>query len=217
VEVQVLFRAQKKKQLASFLIYYTSMDITHYLVVLSAFISITGAAFYIRDTLSGKTKPNRVSWMMWSFAPLLGTVAALSAGADLWATVRVFLAGFLPLIVLVASFFNTKSYWKLTGFDFACGFLSLVGICLWVLIQSPQAAILFAAIGDGFAALPTLRKAWISPQTETGITYLASFVSVILVLPSIPVWNIENAAFSIFLLVQSGLLLFVVYRKKMFA
>jgi len=192
------------------------MSFVHSLVVLSALIGIVGASFYTRDTLSGKTKPNRVSWFMWAFTPLLGTVAALSAGADKWATVRIFVAGFLPLLVLVASFVNKKSFWKLTFFDFVCGLLSIIGIVLWITIDTPQLAILFAAMGDGFAGLPTIRKAWISPETETGITYIASFVSLLLVLPSIPVWNIENSAFQIFLLVQTSVLVFAVYRHKVF-
>lgn len=190
------------------------MEFVHWLVVLSAVISVVGSAAYIKDTLAGKTKPNRVSWSMWAVAPLIGTAAAISANADFWATVRVFLAGFLPLIVFLASFLNKKSYWKLTFFDAACGVLSFVAIVFWLGANSPVTAILLTAIADGFAALPTLKKAWRFPETETGITYIASFVSVILVIPSIPVWDIENSAFQIYLLIANTILLFAVYRKK---
>ena len=41
----------------------------HWLVVLSV-LSTAGASVYIRDTLVGKTKPNRVSWSMWALSPL---------------------------------------------------------------------------------------------------------------------------------------------------
>lgn len=192
------------------------MDYTHYLVILSAIISIFGAYAYIRDTLNGKTKPNKVSWSMWALAPLIGTAAALHAGADFWATVRIFLAGFLPLLVFLASFINKQSYWKLTMFDALCGIMSFLAIIVWIAIDSPRGAILLAAIGDGFAALPTIMKAWLFPETETGATYIASFVSVMLVLPSIPVWNIENSAFQIYLMIVSTSVLFAIYRKKIF-
>lgn len=85
------------------------MNFAHWLVVLSALISIAGSFAYIRDTLKGRSKPNRVSWGMWALAPLIGTAAALSAHADIWATVRIFLAGFLPLLVFLASFINPQS------------------------------------------------------------------------------------------------------------
>lgn len=187
----------------------------HWLVIISAIMSVLGSYAYIKDTLSGKTKPNRVSWSMWAIAPLIGTGAAITSGADFWATSRVFLAGLLPLIVFLASFANRQSYWKVTLFDLACGALSAAALIVWGVIDSPRSAILFAAIGDGFACLPTLIKAWRWPDTETGITYILSFVSVVIIIPSIPIWNIENSAFQVYMLVANALLLIAVYRRRL--
>jgi hypothetical protein len=191
------------------------MSIGHSLVLVSVLISSVGAFAYIRDTLTGKTKPNRVSYGLWAIAPLIGTAAAISSGADTWATVRIFLAGFIPLLIFFASFINPKSYWKLTHFDFLCGVSSLVAIIVWLVLDAPVIAILFAAIGDGFAGLPTIVKAWKYPETETGLAYVTSLISVILVIPAIPVWNIENAAFQVYLLTINTLLLIAVYRKQL--
>ncbi|RIL12150.1 MAG: hypothetical protein DCC75_00960 [Proteobacteria bacterium] len=192
-----------------------SLSWQHWLVVLSAVISAAGAYAYIRDTLAGKTKPNRVSWSMWALAPLVGTAAAIGSDADIWATVRTFLAGFLPLLVFAASFVNPKSYWNLTTFDLLCGALSLLALVVWLGVDSPRLAILLAASGDGLACIPTVIKAWRYPETETGSTYIASFVSVVMVIPSIPAWNIENSAFQIYLLIANTLLLIAVYRKRL--
>ena len=190
------------------------LSAAHLLVILSAIISVGGAYAYIRDTIAGKTKPNRVSWSMCALAPLIRTGAAWSSNADIWATVRIFLAGFVPLLVVLSSFANRQSYWKMTTFDVLCGVLSLTALFFWAIADSPRTAIVLSASGDGLAALPTVIKAWRYPETETGFTYLASFISVVLVIPSIPVWNIENSAFQIYLLLVNTLLLVAVYRKK---
>jgi len=187
----------------------------HILALGSVLISLAGASVYIRDTLRGLTKPNRVSWAMWALSPLLATVIALSSHADYWATVRIFLAGFLPLVVFLVSFINPQSYWKLTWFDMLCGVCAFLALIAWLSIDAPRTAILLAAIGDGFASLPTIRKSWIHPETETGLTYVASLVSTIIIIPSIPVWNVENSAFQIYLLIANTLLLFAVYRKRL--
>jgi hypothetical protein len=192
-----------------------NLPLIHWFVILSALISIGGAYAYVRDTLSGKSKPNRVSWLMWALAPLIGTAAAFASDADFWATLRIFLAGLLPLLVFLASFVNPQSYWKLTSFDLMCGSLSLVALFVWGAVDSPRIAILLAAIGDGFASFPTLIKAWKYPETETGITYAAFLVSVVLVIPSIPVWNIENSAFQIYLLTGNAFMLLCIYRKQL--
>src|SRR5688572_21077921 len=122
-----------------------NIALVHWLVLISACISIAGAAAYIRDTLKGTTKPNRVSYFLWACAPLLGGAAAISAGADMWATVRVFISGLIPLLVFVASFVNRQSYWKLTLFDYFCGAFALFALGLWVVADSPVMAILFLA------------------------------------------------------------------------
>jgi hypothetical protein len=192
-----------------------NLSLAHWLVVISTLISLAGAYSYIRDTLQGNTKPNRVSWSMWALAPLIGAIAAITSGGDAWATVRVFMAGFLPLTILFASFVNAKSYWRLTPFDFGCGALSFAALIVWLAADSPRVAILLAVAGDGFAAIPTISKAWKFPETETGLFFCASFASSLLVLPSIPVWTIENAAFPIHLTIVSAIVLFSVYRKRL--
>jgi hypothetical protein len=191
-----------------------SLSVIHGLVILSVVIAFMGAYAYIRDTLRGNTQPNRVTWFMWALAPLIGAAAAWDSGADGLALVRVFLAGLMPLLVFLASFVNAQSYWKLNKFDLACGAMSLAALLVWGAADSPRLAILLAVVGDGFAGIPTLRKAWQFPETETGQMYIASFLSSILVMPSIPEWNIENAAFTLYLAVTSSLLLVAVYRRR---
>ncbi len=190
------------------------MSFAHLLVLFSALLTIFAASAYLRDTLKGQTKPNRVSWFLWALFPLIGTAAAFRADADIWATIRVFLAGFLPLIIFLASFWNQKSYWHLAFFDWLCGVCALLAITVWFVLDSPKIAILFAVIGDGFAALPTFIKAWKYPKTETGLTYAINFIAVLLVIPSIPIWNIENSAFQIYLLIANLILIISIYKKK---
>jgi hypothetical protein len=193
---------------------FLSIKFIHWLVILSLLMNLGGSFAYIRDTFKGKTKPNKVSWFVWALAPILGTVAALQSGADPWATARVFLAGFMPLLVLIVSFMNPHSYWKLTKFDYGFGIAALLGILLWIFADSPRSAILFLAIADGLAALPTIIKAWRDPESETGFTFLMGLIGVLLVIPSIPVWNIENSAFQIYLLIVNTVLVLIIYRPK---
>jgi predicted membrane channel-forming protein YqfA (hemolysin III family) len=192
------------------------MIFVHWLVVLSVLVSLAGAFTYIKDTLKGKTKPNRVSWFVWAAAPLVATAAALSAQADFWATIRIFMSGFVPLLIFIISFVNPKSYWKLTKFDFICGGCSIVAIGLWMITKQPILAILLLAVGDCFASIPTITKAWKNPETESGLTFVAGFLATLLILPSIKVWNIENSAFQIYLMTVNSIILFSIYRKRIF-
>src|SRR5262245_153782 len=71
-----------------------------YLVLFGAVLSITGWTAYIKNTLNGTTRPNRVTYAMWSVAPLIATVAAVVKGVT-WAALPVFMSGFCPLLVFL--------------------------------------------------------------------------------------------------------------------
>ena len=192
--------------------YLFGISLAHWLVIISAILSLSGSVAYIRDMFCGKSKPNLVTWGLWAFAPLIATGAALSANADIWSTVRIFMAGFGPLLVFIFAFIVPQSYWKLSRFDYACGILSLIALGAWLGANSPLLAILLAAIADLFATIPTVIKAYKYPQTETLYTYFIGLFTASIVIPAIPIWNIENSAFQIYLFIVNITLLMMVFR-----
>jgi hypothetical protein len=188
----------------------------HWLVMVSCLLAVVGSWTYIHDTLKGQTKPNLVTWGMRWLAPLIGMWAALSAQADPWATVRIALAGIIPVIVFIAALlFNNHSYRKISSFDIWCWLSSMIALIFWIFVKDPETAVLLAAIGDWFAALPTIFKAWKYPETESGSIFFMSLLGAILVLPSITSWDIVNSAFQIYLVAVNSILLFAIYRKKL--
>lgn len=192
--------------------FYFGISIAHWLVVLSVLLSLSGAIVYIRDMFRGKSKPNLVTWGLWAFAPLIATGAALSVNADYWSTIRIFMSGFGPLLVFIFAFIVKQGYWKLSKFDYLCGALSLIALVVWLMVGSPVIAILIAAVADLFATLPTVIKAWKYPETETLYTYFIGLFTASIVIPAIPIWNIENSAFQIYLLLANVTLFIIVLR-----
>jgi len=186
-----------------------------YIVVIGAIVQFFGVYAYIRDTLLGKTKPNRVSWLLWAIAPLIATFAALSAGIT-WAVLPVFTSGFGPLLILLASFVNKKAYWKLEKLDYLCGVFSILALVLWGITKQPIIAIIFAILSDGFAAVPTLIKSWHFPETETLSLYYASVFNSLTAFFALKVFNFTELAFPIYLVLINLSLLVAVLRKKIF-
>jgi hypothetical protein len=185
----------------------------HILVVVSFVLCATGSISYIRDTLRGVTKPNRVSWALWAFAPLAGAFIAASNGAEPWSVVRGFAAGFFPLLIFLCSFFNPLSYWRLGWFDYACAATSMISFYIWLRMGAPTEAILFLVLADFLASFPVIVKAWRYPETETGITYLLGIPIFLLNVPAIQVWNVENAAFQLYLFALNLTLTALTYRR----
>jgi len=163
--------------------------------------------------LQGKTKPNRVTWLLWSIAPLIASVAAFSTGVR-WAALPVFMSGFGPLLILLASFINRNSYWKLEKFDYVCGIFSLLALVLWGITKQPIIAIIFSIVSDGFAASPTLIKAWKYPETESGFAFFAGIFNALTSFAAIKVWDFSSLAFPIYLVIANFLILASIYKGK---
>ncbi len=185
-----------------------------YLVFAGVFAQLIGISFYLKDTLAGKNKPNRVSFLLWSASPLIAAFAGLSQGLG-WAALPIFMAGFGPLIIFFASYANKKSYWGLKKFDYLCGLLSILALVLWQTTGNPVTAILLAIVSDALATLPTLAKTWKYPDTETPHSYLAGMFSVITSLVTVSVFSFPNIAFQLYIIVANTSILLATQRKKL--
>jgi hypothetical protein len=185
-----------------------------YFVLFGVAAQLIGATFYIKDVLKGKTKPNRVSWLLWFIAPMIGTAAALSEGAR-WPVLPAFMSGFVPFLVLIATFFNPRSYWKLEAFDYVCGLFSLLALALWGITREPAVAIIFAIVSDAFAAVPTVAKSWLYPATETPLTYSAGILSAGLGVLAVEDWVFSAYALPVYFILVNSAIVFSIYHKKL--
>ncbi|MBU4351286.1 hypothetical protein KKF47_01460 [Patescibacteria group bacterium] len=184
-----------------------------YIVLLGAVAQLFGIAFYIKDMIKGKVKPNRITWLMWTIAPLIGAAAAFSSGVT-WAVIPVFMAGFGPLLVLVASFLNKKAYWQLKSSDYLCGFFSFLALLLWLITKEPVVAIVFAIISDGLAAVPTLIKSWHHPETESAILYFIYLLGTSTGFLAIKSWVFPEYGFLVYLIAVQCLIIFAIIRPR---
>lgn len=186
-----------------------------YLVFLGVAIQLVGITSYIKETLKGNTKPNKVTWLMWSIAPLIATFAALSDGVKL-SVLPVFMSGFGPLLVFITSFINKNSYWKIEKFDIFCGLCSILALILWGITKEPIIAIIFAIASDGFAAIPTLIKGWKYPETETAGPFTAGLFSALTSFGAIKMWSFSEIAFPTYLIIINIFLIGCIYNVKIF-
>jgi hypothetical protein len=185
-----------------------------HIVLLGTIANLLGGYSYIRATLQGTTKPNRVSWLLWAAVPMIATIAGLASGVT-WAILPVFMAGFIPLLVFIFSFVNKNAYWKLGPLDYSCGAISVLALILWVLTKQPGIAILFAIIADALASIPTIVKAWKNPETESGGPFLGGMISQITGLIAAQTGAFTEIGFTIYLISVNAILLFSIYRRKL--
>ncbi|MCK9424065.1 MAG: hypothetical protein M0Q38_15880 [Bacteroidales bacterium] len=174
-------------------------------IIIGALIGAVGSLAYLVDTVKGKVKPNRVSFLLWSIAPLIAFAAQIEQGVGL-ESLMTFSTGFLPLTTFIASFVNKKAEWKITKFDLVCGVLSILGLILWIVTKVGNIAITFSILADALAAIPTLVKAYRYPDTELAWPWIATVFGVILTLLTLNRLTFANSGFIIYILIVNTLI-----------
>jgi hypothetical protein len=175
------------------------------LVIVGVVVQIIGAWGYFVDTIRGKVQPNRVSWLLWTIAPLVAFAAEIQQGVGIQ-SLTTFVVGFVPLLIFSASFVNRKAEWKLSRFDLACGFLSIIGLIVWSITRTGNLAIVFSILADGFAAVPTIVKSFKEPESENHLPYTAGVVNSAIGVLAIQRWDFQSYAFPIYLLLVSSVI-----------
>lgn len=181
-------------------------------VIVGAVINMLGIASYVVDTIKGRVRPNRVTWFLWTLAPLVAFSAEVQHGVGLTALLT-FTVGFGPLCVLVASFVARGAPWKLTKLDACCGILSIAGLALWQLTGSGSLAILCSILADGLAAVPTVAKSFKEPESESWPAFLTFGISALITLLALRTWDFAHVAFPLYIFILYVLLVVLVAGK----
>ncbi len=157
---------------------------------------VWGARRYILDMRGGHVTPNLVTWFLWSLAPLIALGAQLKAkvGAEAALAAAV---GLCPLAVFIAGLRQGK--FKPQAFDWCCGGISLLTLCLWLLTGSGSIGVSLSILADAFGAAPTVLKSWRNPESESPRFFALFAISAVVTLMTLTQWAVVNAAFTVYI------------------
>jgi hypothetical protein len=180
--------------------------------ILAGVISALSIAVYVVSILKGKTKPNRASWIIWSVTNIILLASYFSVGAR--ATI------FLPityvfsaLITLSLSFrYGVLKWSKLDYFSLIIAGLSLI---IWFITNNPLTALLMNLTMDAFAYLPTLKKSFIDPSSESSTSWFLIFIGSVFNILAVEFFSFKILIYPIVMLVMNGAVVMVLYYKKM--
>ena len=126
---------------------------------------------YILDIFKKKTKPHIYTWVIWTILQVTGVIAMYNSGAGigiLALTTGSVLCGYVCILSIK---YGTKN---ITSFDTLCLIGALVSIAVYIFLKQPLLSIILISAIDFVGFLPTLRKAYIEPYSET-LTMFAFF------------------------------------------
>ncbi len=171
--------------------------------IFALIISVGAYIPYIIDTVKGKVRPERISWLLWSMLGLTYYLSALlSDGADL------FTLGELCGQGLIFLFSLKYGVGGKSRFDVLSLIVALAAFSLLFILDGVIVGLLLALAVDAIGAVLTLRKLSIDPTSESKLFWACSATASLLALVSLKELSTENIVFPAYLLILSLLILF---------
>ncbi len=184
-------------------------QVMSFVAVVMTFVSYVP---YYRDILRNKTHPHIYSWSLWCLLTILIVALQIKGGAGL-ATYTTAAAGLLCFGVVILSFKNGRK--DITLSDTIVAILGLVAIGCWLIVDQPIVSMILVVIADLLAFVPTVRKSWHKPQTETLSLYITNTLRFLLALMAIKEYTILSSLWPASWVIANGLFsIMLIYRRK---
>ncbi|MFA5030234.1 MAG: hypothetical protein WC495_01440 [Patescibacteria group bacterium] len=140
------------------------------LAILSTIVGVVGGFLpYFRDIFRKKTKPHAYTWLIWTITQ--GTaVAGLWYGKAGWGVLPLTIGTILVFAIFLLSLkLGTKN---ITKNDTAILVAALLAIFVWWQLHNPLLAVIMVSVIDVIGYVPSFRKTFQEPWTETPISWV---------------------------------------------
>ena len=184
-----------------------------YITLLGIILYGIGYFIYISKSLKGEIKPNRVSRILRGITCLIAAFAAFSE--DAWrAVVPTLIAWVACMGVVISTFFCKWAYRKLWTFDYICWGFSILAIFLRIITKQAEVAIIFSIIADLVAGIPSLKKTYYHPETESISWYLPGLINISTSFLVIETITFINIAFPMYVFLANLIFIILILRKR---
>lgn len=186
------------------------MTLKDFVGVVAVILTFAGYIPYIRDTIKGKTHPHVYTWFLWSLVTAIAFALQVSGGAGFGSLVTLAAAIVCFFIFLLGLKIGKKD---ITKSDTVLLIVALIAIVVWVFAKQPVISVILVSTIDMLSFIPTIRKSWNHPHTETLSSYLINTFRFCLALYALKrytiitylyplTWVLANGLFSMFILVR---------------
>ncbi len=189
-------------------------DIKILVGIIAVLLTFVGYVPYIKDTIKGKTKPHVYTWFIWGFASLLVFFLQFSGNGGAGSFVT--LAAALVCLVIFAVAWRIGNR-DITKIDTVFFILAVIALVIWIFTNQPVISVILLSAIDLLGFLPTIRKSWNNPHTETLFSYSLNTFRFVLAIYALQTYTIVTALYPVTWLLANGLfsVLLVVRRNQL--
>lgn len=182
-------------------------------VIASVVALVFGFVPYLRDVFRGRTKPHAYTWLIWSITQGTAFIGMWRGGAG-WAMLSMALGESINVIIFILSLrYGTRN---ITRSDTALFFASLFAILVWWQLHNPILAIILVMLIDLIGGyIPSMRKSYEEPWTETVSSWAVFTIANILTVAALTTLNFLTTAYvAMSIFANATLLLICLFRRR---
>ena len=181
---------------------FQGTDVLRLCGLISALLSVCAFIPYVRDTLIGRTQPQRASWLIWSILSSISLASQVHEGAlsSLWfAGVQ---SGATMLILGLSLFRGQGAF--CSPRDLVVLIAAAVGLILWMLMDTAIYALMISISISLLGGSVTVLKAYRAPDSETFSTWFLSCIASWFAILSVGEANWILLAYPVYLFTLNG-------------
>ncbi len=183
--------------------------------IIASLISALSYLPYRKDIFIGKTQPHSYTWLIWVILQITAVIAMLHNGAGIGALPLIIGTVFCLYIFILSLKYGTKN---ITIFDTICLIGAFGTIGVYIFMHDPALSVILICVIDFVGFLPTLRKAYAEPHSETISMFSTGVISGTLTIIAISNYSIVTTLFPAYIVFASGLCTILLYiRRKQIA
>ncbi|NCU28138.1 MAG: hypothetical protein EOM85_00475 [Candidatus Moranbacteria bacterium] len=181
------------------------------LSILATIIGVISFFPYLRDVFKLKTKPHLYTWLIWSITQGTAVLGILYGGGG-WGVLSLLAGTLLVILVLILSLkYGSKD---ITLSDKIILMVAIASIIIWWKFNQPVFSIIMVSLIDFIGYIPSFRKTYKDPWSETSITWLFFSLSNILAILSIEKHSILTTCYLMVITIANLILFFISYTRR---
>lgn len=181
------------------------------LAIIASVLAVVGNVPYLIDVFKRRVEPHAYTWFVWSIVSCVIFFGQIAKGAGIGALPTAASEIFTILIFL----FSLRNGFKhIKKIDHIFLVVAIIGLVPWVLTKDPTISVIIVVGIDLIAFIPTLRKTFVHPETETPILYSMNVLRHILALFSLQAYNIATTLHSFSMIITNTIMTIFIIGKS---
>jgi hypothetical protein len=181
------------------------------IAIIASLLAIVGNVPYLIDVLKQKVRPHPYTWLVWTIVSATIFFGQLAKGAGVGALPTAASEIFTVIIFIFSIRYGFKEIKKIDSFFLA---LALLGLIPWALTDDPTISVIIVVTIDLIDFIPTIRKTWSHPKTESPWLYSMNALRHFLALFSLQTYNIATTLHSIVMIIVNSIMTIIMKTRK---